>query len=365
LQVRHDDNRADRLLQKRYLKEIAAVMETFSGLNDYGRYTELFEKEYAKYAGTKYAFAVESGTAALHLSLLASGTGKHGSVIIPSLTYISTALSVCHAGAEPALAGISGLTLDASRVEKAIKKNTKAIMPVHLFGHICDMEALSGIAEKHGLLIIEDACQAQGCSYRGRKAGSFGELNAFSLDFHKPVSSFGGRGGVITFNEAKYREILESYTKEAQGKKELTALPIRFRAPSLPDLATAMVKLKYAGHIESSRKETKKIYDTRLGGIAQVKIFKGKPGTVSIPQPYVILAEDRDSLFRHLKEREVTCEPPYLPIHMTQAFSHLGYRKGDFPDAERYHEKALHLPCFSFMKKEEAGYVADVIKEFY
>lgn len=362
--IRYEDIRVDRLLIKEYQKQLEIDLKKIGGLNDIDILLKEFETLFAKYIRTKYAFAVNSGTDALQLSLLGLDIGEGDSVIIPDVTYPAVPLSVIYTKAEPIIVDIKkeDLEIDENLIEKKIKKNTRAIIAVHMFSRPCNLEKILKIAQKHNLYVIEDCCQAESSEYKGKKLGSFGDLSCFSFSYYKPLSSWGGGGGLICFNDERYKKIVD-YTKIWKDDDALLKAEKRFARMYLLDLIAIKVKFKYLKEIIKSRLRIKKNYEGELGKIKNIKIFKDNKDSLSVPQNFVILSKERDKLGKYLEEKGIIWQRPYQPLHLMKIFKK--FSKDKFPNSEKYWRQALHLPLFSFMKTEEANSVIDSIKKFY
>lgn len=362
--VRYEDNRIDRALIKEYQQQLEKDLKKIRGINDIELLLKEFEIAFAKYIGTKYAIAVNSGTDALCLSLLTLGIGKGDSVILPNVTYPAVPLSVIYTGAEPIFVDIKeeDLEIDENLIKKNIKKNTKAIIAVHMFARPCNIEKILEIAKEYNLYVIEDCCQAESSEYKGKKLGSFGDISCFSFSYYKPLSSCGGGGGMVCFNNERYKKLLD-YTRIWKDDEVLLNAGKRFSRMYFLDLISIKVKFKYLKEIIKSRLKIKKIYEERLGKIKSIKIFKDRKDSVSVPQNFVIFSKERDSLGKYLKEKGIIWQEPYCPLHLMSIFKR--FSKGKFPNSERYYHKAIHLPLFSFMKEQEAEYIIESIIAFF
>ncbi len=369
MKLLHDCNRINRILYKEYIKELLEFLKSTGGINDIENYIKLLQSEYAKYIGTNHAFITNSGTSALQLSLLVLGVGKGDNVIIPDMTSKATALAVLSTGANPVLADIkkSDLTIDEKDVEKKIDKKTKAIVPVHLFCQSCEMDTLMEMAEKYNLYIVEDACQGHGGTYKKKMLGSFGELNAFSFNYYKSISTFGGSGGIITFNNASYYEKLETLSKsDSINPIELLRANFRrFEHISLFDAITVRIKLKHANLIKKSLDSIKKIYENELNEVNQINIFKDVYGTTSMRTIYAILAAKKDLLKNFLLRNSVMAEDFYIPISMLDMLEKSIVSNTKLKVSNEAYSFGLQLPMFPLMKKEEVYYITDLIKKFY
>ena len=357
--------RVNKLLFKEYVRELRKTMEYVGGEGDVQREVEKFANVFAKYIGTKYAIALNSGTDALQLSLTILGIKEGDKVIIPDLIYPVVGYVVKYVGAKPILIDVKreDLSIDVKQIQKHIDKNTKAIIAVHMFSQPCDIEEILHLARKYNLYVIEDCCQAESSEYKGKKLGSFGDLSCFSFSYYKPLSSCGGGGGMVCFNDPRYKDLLK-YTQVWLDDKCLLDINKRFPQMYLLDLVAVRTKFKFLSAIIKSREKIKKVYEKELEGLRQVKIFKDKPKAKCVLQNYLILAEERDKLNNFLKKKGIISQAPYKPLHLLEAFKEDA--KGRyFKNSEEYFKKAIHLPLFSFMKEEEAYYIANLIKHFY
>ena len=363
--VRMENNRVDKVLLKEYFKELDLAVKGMNGLTDINSYRKEFEKEFASNLGLPYAIAVNSGTDALHLILLALGIGKGDSVIIPDLTYISTALVAHYVGAELILADVKNtdLTLDESRVAPLIKKNTKAIIAVDMFGNPCEMAALRRIAERNRLFLIEDACQAFGSRYRGKSVGAIADASAFSFSFYKPLSSLAGNGGAIVYHDQKMLAAVNKFLDLWKVDNSISVAGRKFNRISLTDLATVRVKLRFSRQIIEHRDKIKKLYEERLSGTKGVRLFNDRPGFFSVRENFPLLVEKRDLLYSFLKKRGIDTDLPYPPLHGVDFLAGEG-KKANFTVTREYFNSGIQLPLFSFMKDKECIIVVDAVKDF-
>jgi dTDP-4-amino-4,6-dideoxygalactose transaminase len=362
--------RIDRALVKEYQKELEFTLKNkIKGSGDIGLLLKELESQLAQYIGTKYVIALNSGTDAFELSLIVLGIGKGDSVIIPNVTYPTVPLAVIHREAEPILVDIKeeDLNMNEDLIERQIKKDTKAIVATHIFGRSCNIEKILEIAKKYNLYVIEDTCQAFGSTYKGKRLGSFGDLSIFSFAFHKPLSSCGGGGGMVCFNNPKYKETIENYTKSYFDNISTLERDRRFSKMYFLDLISLRVKFKYLKPILQSRQKIKKIYEEELGKIKEIKTFRDKLNSSSMSGlNFIIFAEERNELSEWLNKKGISLVPWQYPCSVLHKMTILKkYAKGIYPVSETYYKKALYLPLFSFMKEEEAMYVVDLIKKSY
>ena len=322
------------------------------------------EREVAAYSQCKFGIGVSSGTDALLVALMAIGLKPGDEVITTPYTFFATAGVVSRLGAVPIFADIEPHTfnIDPNKIESKISSRTRAIIPVHLFGRMADMDAIMATASRHGLRVIEDAAQAIGSEYRGRRAGSFGDLSCFSFYPTKNLGGFGD-GGMVTTNEASLSERVKMLrTHGFRSKYHSEELGGNFRLDEI-QAAVLRVKLKYLDKWTEARRRNAALYRDLL------------PPEVSLPQDdldgrhiynqFVIRYRDRDALAARLKDRGIGCEVYYpAAVHLQQCFKSLGGRPGDFPESERAARESLALPVYAELTPDMLSYVADTIKEF-
>jgi dTDP-4-amino-4,6-dideoxygalactose transaminase len=330
-----------------------------------GREVNLFEEEFAAFCEAQYAVGVDSGTSALELALRAYEIGPGDEVITAANSFIASALAVSHAGAIPILVDVdpSTHTIDVTGIERAITSRTKAILPVHLYGHPAHMDPIRQLADQHGLMVIEDACQAHGARYKGKRVGSLGHAAAFSFYPGKNLGAYGDGGMVVTNdrNIAKRVEMLRNY-----GQKEKYHHQFRGYNRRLDTLQAAVlrVKLKYLEKWNAARRWNADLYHQFLEG-SGVTTPGEAGGAESVWHLYVILTEQRDALREHLVSRGISAGIHYpIPIHLQPAYRDLGYQRGDFPVTEACAQQVLSLPMYAELTPELIGYVAKSIVTF-
>ncbi len=326
-----------------------------------------FEQAFAKYTGTKYALGLASGRDALLLSLRSLGIGSGDEVIVPANTFIATVMPIIDLGAKPILVDVDSETylIDPERIEKAVTKKTKAIIPVHLYGQPCDMKEINKIAKKHKLFVIEDACQAHGAEFNGKRCGSLGTIAAFSF---YPAKNLGasGDGGAITTNSLKLYKKIKAMRDVGQTKKyHHDVYGYNSRLATI-HAAFLLHNLKRLNVRNSKRIESAKLYNKLLSSIPVVtpKIWE-KPNKSNF-HLYVIRTPKRDKLIEFLKQNGVGTGIHYpIPVHLNKSTAFLGYKKGDFPITEKYAKDILSLPMHPYLTPEEVKYVCDKIGEFF
>jgi dTDP-4-amino-4,6-dideoxygalactose transaminase len=330
-----------------------------------GREVALFEEEFASFCQTKWAVGVDSGTSALELALRAYEIGPGDEVITAANSFIASALAISHAGATPVLVDVDAdtHTIDVAAIEKAITLRTKAIIPVHLYGHPADMDAIMNLAERRGLIVIEDACQAHGARYKGKTAGSLGHAAAFSFYPGKNLGAYGDGGAVVTNDEAiaKSLRMLRNY-----GQREKYQHMFRGYNRRLDTLQAAVlrIKLKHLEEWNDARRQHAKNYG-RLLGQTGIGVPRAAAHYESVWHLYVIQTDQRDALKEYLATRGIGVGIHYpVPIHLQPAYRDLGYRQGDFPVTERCARRILSLPMYAELTPEIANRVAETASEF-
>ncbi len=327
---------------------------------------EKFEKDLADFVGTKYAVALNSGTDALFLSLKAAGIGKGDEVITVSHTFIASITAIVQSGAAPVLVEVGeDFLMDIEKVKEAITQKTKAIMPIHLNGRICDMKKLMDIAEKHNLIVIEDAAQALGAKFAEKKAGSFGLTGSFSF-YPAKILGAAGDGGAVTTNDSEIAEKIRLLRDHGQkSKTEIVCYGWNSRLDNL-QAAILNVKSKYLPEWIKRRREIAKIYNYSLSSIAVVKLPPSPDSNseyFDVYQNYVLRVEKRDELFKYLKEKGVeTLVKDPIPNHWQKDLS-LSHFK--LPYTEQLAKEVISLPMYPELTEEQIKYTINSIRNFY
>lgn len=331
-----------------------------------GQELAAFEQEYAAYNRTKHAIGVSNGLDALILSLKVLGIGRGDEVIVPSNTYIATLLAVTHVGATPILVEprMETYNLNPELIEAAITKRTKAIMPVHLYGQACEMDAIMAIANAHELKVVEDNAQAHGATWNGRLTGSFGHCNGTSFYPGKNLGALGD-GGAVTTGDSGIAEQIAMWRN--YGSKQKYYNEVLGYNNRLDELQAALlrVKLQKLDQWTLQRKEIASWYDEGLRGISSIVLPATASDATHSYHLYVIRALNREALQRYLKSKGIDTLIHYpVPAHMQLAYKNLGYKSGDFPIAEEMARNVLSLPLWPGLKKEEVEYVFEALKSF-
>ncbi|HEV2618177.1 MAG TPA: DegT/DnrJ/EryC1/StrS family aminotransferase [Candidatus Acidoferrales bacterium] len=329
-----------------------------------GEEVAAFEREFAQYCEAKHCIALNSGTSALHLALLAARVGPGDEVITSPNTFIATAEAIAYTGAKIVFADIDPLTsnIDARLVERAITPRTKAILPIHLYGRPCDMDALEKIASAHKVALIEDACQAHGARFRGRRVGALGNSGAFSFYPSKNLGAYGEAGALVTNNDsvAEYCRAARSHGESRRYFHDFIGYNYRMEGFQGAVLRT---KLRHLDAWSANRKALARRYREHLN-TARLEMPQDDPRDECAYHLFVVYVDNRDSVRQQLEERGIGTAVHYpRPLHLQEALADLGYRAGDFPHAERACERALALPFFPEMAGEQVDYVADSLVE--
>ena len=326
--------------------------------------TEL-EKRVADYCGTKRAVGMASGTDALLLPLMALGVRRGDEVITTPYTFFATAGSISRLGAVPVFVDIERATynLDPRLVEAAVTPRTKAIIPVHLYGQCADMHPIMEVAKRHGLVVIEDACQSIGSEYKGRRAGSIGHVGSFSFFPSKNLGGIGDGGMVVTNDEALYKRLMLMRNHGAEPKYYHKFIGANFRLDPIQAVAL-LVKLPHLGAWSEARRRNAAYYDKRFEGtVVQTPYIS--PDCVTIYNQYCIRVPRRDEVVAHLKANKIGCEIYYpVPAHLQECFSYLGYREGDFPHSEKAANEIMALPVYPELTDEMKDAVVDCLLGF-
>jgi len=332
-----------------------------------GKHLSEFEDQYAKFNNVARVIGVSNGLDALHLALLSLGISEGDEVIVPSNTYIASVLAVSFVGAIPVLVepNIDSYNIDVDRIEMAITPKTKAIMPVHLYGQACQMDKIEEIAKKYNLYLIEDNAQSQGASYQGRLTGSFGHVNGTSFYPGKNLGALGDAGAVTT-NDVILAKKIEALRNYGSDRKYYNAfIGYNMRMDEL-QAAFLKVKLKRLVNWTLQRQELANIYYEELVDVRNIIIPKVIPDATHVYHLFVIRTTKRDHLQTYLNTRGIASLIHYpVPPHLQEAYSHLGYKKGDFPIAEELAKTMLSLPLWPGMKRSQVREVCDIIKDFF
>jgi len=357
----------DLKIQYQDIKEevLAEISQALDGMQLFlGKNVQTVETEFAAYCGTQHAIGVGSGTDALHIAIRACGIGPGDEVITVSNTFIATVEAIILAGARPVFVDIDPVTqnMDPALVEKAITPRTKAILPVHLFGQTADMDPILALAHKHKLKVIEDACQAHGAEYKGKRAGSLGDVGCFSFYFTKNLGAY-GESGIITTSDpeiAKRCRMIRDHGQSAKYYHSMMGINGR-----LDEIQAAVLKVKMP-HLDSwieKRRNLAQLYNSGLPS----SIIKPKemPWAKHVYYVYVIRTQKRDELKNWLESKEISTGIHYpVPIHQQDAWLAAGGIKVSLPVTERITSEILSLPMYPELKNIEIDYICGCIREF-
>jgi dTDP-4-amino-4,6-dideoxygalactose transaminase len=331
-----------------------------------GKELEEFENEYSKYNNASFTIGVSNGLDALHLALMALEIGKGDEVIVPSNTYIATALAISFVGATPVFVepNIETYNIDPLKIQNAITSRTKAIMPVHLYGQACEMDSIMKIAKENNLYVIEDNAQAHGATFNGKITGSWGDANGTSFYPGKNLGALGDGGAVTTNSEVIEKKIKMYRNYGSEIKYENKVIGHNMRLDEL-QAAFLKVKLNYIDKWTIQRKELAELYNKELQNIDGILLPKIHPYATHVFHLYVIRVKERDRLQKYLADNGIGTLIHYpVPPHLQEAYAHLGYKKGDFPIAEEIANTSLSLPLWPGMSVDELTFVTNCIKDF-
>jgi len=340
---------------------VAHVFET--GHFVLGEEVAAFEREFADFCGASHAVAVNSGTSALQLALLASGVGPGDEVITVPFTFVATAAVIDYVGAAPVFVDIDPrtFTMDPAAIEDAISDRTKAIIPVHVFGQTADMDPIRDVAARHGLTVIEDAAQAHGARYRGLRAGVLGDFGCFSFYPTKNLGAAGEGGIVVTEDESGAEEIraLRNWGERAKYEHSIRAFNMRMDALQA---AVLRVKLRHLSDWTDARRRIAQRYDEALDGIG-LQLPREMEYARHVYHLYTVRLRDRDTLQKALAADGVSTGVHYpIPIHLQPAWSNLGYAAGSLPEAERAAGEVLSLPLYPEMTDAQVETVVGAVR---
>ncbi len=338
-----------------------------SGWYVLGNEVKSFEEEFADYIGSKYCIGLASGLDALQIAFRVIGIKENDEVIVCANSYIACVMGITLNGGTPVFVEPDEYdNLDANKIEEKINKNTKAILAVHLYGQSCDMSKIMDIANKYNLKVVEDCAQAHGTTWNKKKVGSIGDIACWSFYPTKNLGAFGDGGAITTNNEEYANEVrvIRNYgSKKLHYENDIIGMNSR-----LDELQAGLlrVKLKYLNEMNEERQMIALRYNSEINN-ELIKPLQTRPGSNNIYHQFVVHVKSglRDNLMNYLKEYEIGTIIHYpIPPHLQVAYKYLGYKKGDFPIAERYADEVLSLPMYNGMKKIELDYVIDKLNNF-
>ncbi len=357
--------------------ETKYVMDAVSTgwISSSGSYVNRFEEEFAKYCGVKHGIAVCNGTVALHLALAALGIGKGDEVIIPSFTMISTAFAVCYVGAMPVFVDADKDTwnIDVTKIEEKITPRTKAILPVHIFGNPCDMDAITEIAKKHNLYVVEDAAEAHGATYKGRKVGSFSDVACFSFFANKNVTT--GEGGMCVTDDDGYAKMCRYYKNvcfNPDGPRDYLHQDIGFNyRMSNIHAALGLAQTEKADEYKKMRMDNHALYKKYLEDVPGIIFQKDEDESENVGWMNTIVVDSgkygrsRDELIAELKDNGIDTRLLFKSMSIQPSLQKYGCDcSGQYPVTDYLSENGFYLPSASNLEEADIKYICDVIKGF-
>ncbi len=329
-----------------------------------GEEVERFEEEFAAYCGVRHCVALNTGTSALHLALLAVGVGPGDEVITCPNSFIATAAAISYTGADPVFADVLPETanVDPAAVERAITERTRAIVPVHLHGRPADLDAILDVADRHGVTVVEDACQAQGATYHGRHIGGLGRVGAFSFYPAKNLGAY-GEGGALVTDDTDIAEFARMMRDHGQTARHLHShIGFNYRMDGFQG-AVLRIKLRRLEEWTARRLELAATYRELLADV-EIDLPEDDPKSRCVYHIFAIYVDDRDSVQSRLGDRGIGTGIHYpVPIHLQEAYSQLGLPRGSFPVSERACKRELSLPIFPEMTPAQVEEVAAVLAD--
>jgi dTDP-4-amino-4,6-dideoxygalactose transaminase len=341
---------------------IAAVIDSsaFAG----GPFVASFERDFAAYCGSNAAIGLGNGTDAIWLALLGLGVGPGDEVITVPSTFMATAEAISYCGARPVFVDIEDrtYTMNPELLERAITARTRAIIPVHLFGQVAEMDPILEVARRHGLPVVEDACQAHGATYKGRKAGTMGVAGCFSFYPGKNLGAFGEAGATIT-SDSQLESAMRTLRDHGQAKRyHHSMIGWNARMDGIQG-AVLQIKLKHLDSANQRRRNHAQTYDRLLAGVEGVITPQLASDREHIYHIYAVRVKNRDKVLQAMGERGISCAIHYpIPVHLQEAYRSLGYSRGAFPVAERCADEFLSLPMFPELREEQVVAVVEALK---
>ncbi|MDE2027408.1 MAG: DegT/DnrJ/EryC1/StrS family aminotransferase [Candidatus Omnitrophica bacterium] len=330
-----------------------------------GEQARLFEEAFARYCEAKHGVGVNSGTDALHLALLALGIDENDEVILPTHTFIATALCVSFCRAKPVFVDVEPDTynIDPEAFRKAITKKTKAVIPVHIYGQPANMDEITSIAREHGIKVVEDAAQAHGSRYKNRRVGSLGDVACFSFYPTKSLGACGDAGMIVTSDKGIYERALMLRDYGRQGRYEHKIKGTNSRLDTI-QAVILNAKLKHLDQWNQMRAKNAAAYAELLKPLKDVVAPVTKPDRTHVFQTYAVLVPNRDKVMEAMKAQGIGVLIHYpIGLHLQEAYAELGYKKGDFPVAEKVADQVMSLPMFPHMTREQVETVVAALKK--
>lgn len=348
--------------QKEFEEKALEVLR--SGWYVLGKEVETFEERFAAYTGAKYCAGVANGLEALQIAVHLLGIGAGDEVIVQGNTYIASVMGITMNGAVPVFVEPdSYYQIDADKIEASITERTKAVMVVHLYGHVADMDKITAICKKHRLKLIEDCAQSHGAMYKGKMTGTFGDMGCFSFYPSKNLGAFGDGGAIVTDDEALAREIkiYRNYGSEKRYYNKVVGVNSR-----LDELQAGLLNVRLP-HMDEITKERQELARRYRENIRQelVTLPEEREDTETVWHQYVLRCERRQELIDYLCQKGIGTIIHYpIPPHLSEAYAYLGHQKGDFPITEEYADRVLSIPMYTGMTRQEQDYVIEAINSW-
>lgn len=348
--------------QEEFEKKALSVLR--SGWYVLGNEVKTFEENFAAYTGAKYCVGLASGLDALWMAVRLLGIGAGDEVIVQGNTYIASVMGITINGATPVFVEPDEyFQMDADKIEEKITERTKAVMVVHLYGHVADMDKILAICKKHQLKLIEDCAQSHGAMYKGKMTGTFGDAGCFSFYPSKNLGAFGDAGALVTNNPqlAEDARVYRNYGSEKRYYNKVVGANSR-----LDELQAGLLNVRLA-HMQEITEERRRLAENYSHSLRQGDIIlpKERENTTTVWHQYVIRTARRKELIDYLNEREIGTIIHYpIPPHLSEAYSALGHKKGDFPITEEYADTVLSIPLYTGMREEEQQYTIECINSF-
>ncbi len=350
-------------------KYVADCLKT-NWISSQGKYIGEFEQRFAQYCGSRYGVSTTSGTTALHLALAALDIGKGAEVIVPSFTMIAPVFAILYTGAKPVLVDSEPETwnMDVNQVESKVTTKTRAILPVHIYGHPCDMDPILEIARKYNLYVVEDAAEAHGAEYKGTRVGGIGDVGCFSFYANKIITT--GEGGMIVTNREEVAERARRLKDQAYSREKRflhTDLGFNYRMTNI-QAAIGLAQFEKIDELIERRRKNARLYSELLAGVEGVRLPIEKEWAKSVYWMYSILIEDefgmsRDELQVKLRENGIDTRAFFIPMNQQPAFENLGLFDGEsYPVSEDISKRGMYLPSGSGLKEEEISAVCTAIR---
>ena len=354
-------------------KELAYVTDCLktNWISSKGKYIEEFEQKFARYCGCRFGVSTTSGTTALHLAIASLGIGKGDDVIVPTFTMAATVFAIIYTGAKPVLIDSEPETwnIDVGKIEEKITPQTKAILPVHIYGHPCDMNPILDIAGRYGLYVIEDAAEAHGAEYKGTRVGGLGDIGCFSFYANKIITT--GEGGMVVTNSEEIAARARSLKDLAYSTKRRFLhidMGFNYRMTNI-QAAIGLAQFERIEEMIGRRRKNAYLYNSLLKDVEGIRLPVEKEWAKNVYWMYSILVEDkfgfdRDEVMSRLNEKGIETRTFFIPMHQQPVFTGMGLFDGEiYPVSEEFSQRGLYLPSGSGLSEEQIGYICRVLKE--